>query len=78
MEILTLSAFVVGITQVLKMAFSLNTRYAPLVSILVAMALVWAMSFFSGIAMSWAAISNGLVAGLTACGLWSGVKTSIS
>ena len=76
MEIITLSAFVVALVQVVKMATGLNTRYAPLVALLLSFILIYAFSITENVPLTWVGIQNGLIAGLSAVGLWSGVSTT--
>lgn len=76
MEIITLSALVVALTQVVKMTFNLNTRFAPLTAICISEILIFAFAYFSHVPILWDALQNGLIAGLSAVGLWSGVSTT--
>ena len=65
-------AVVVGLVQVFKLA-GVSTRFAPLLSVAFGLLIVLGLSFFQA---TFTVIVTGLVVGLTACGLYSGVKTS--
>jgi uncharacterized PurR-regulated membrane protein YhhQ (DUF165 family) len=67
---LILVPITIGLVEVVKRA-GLSTRYAPMFAIVVASA----MAFFLG--GTYDAIAQGIIAGLTASGLFSGVKTSM-
>ena len=73
-ETTILIASVVGITEVLKRALGLNRRFIPLLSLALALLLV----FIFGKGLDTAAlIQTGIIAGLTASGLWSSSKALI-
>lgn len=76
MEFLILSAIVVGFVECAKMA-GLNTRYAPLLAILVSVGAIFLYSFLEKMPLNWVMVQNGLIAGLSAVGLYSGVKTTV-
>ena len=67
---LILVPVIVGITQVVK-AIGMDSRFAPLVSVILGVAGAFLISGISG-----GVAIGGIVAGLSACGLWSGVKTT--
>lgn len=77
MELLTLSAFVVALVQVVKMATGLNTRYAPLVALMLSFILIYGFSVIENVPITWISVQNAIVAGLSAVGLYSGVSTSL-
>lgn len=63
-----------GLVQVLKDAAKLNTRFAPLASVLVGIGI-------AGLEVhpfNAAAVILGITVGLTACGLYSGVSTTLT
>lgn len=66
-------ALVTGLVEVIKRAFNLKTRYAPLVSVLFGLL----VSFLFVQANISDTIIAGIVIGLSACGLYSGTKTSL-
>lgn len=78
MEFITLSAFVVGITQVLKMTFGITSRYIPIVSLVVSFLIICSFAYYSKVPLNWDMISNSIIAGLMAVGMWSGVKSTTS
>lgn len=63
-----------ALVQVLKDATKLNTRYAPLASVLIGLGIValYVHPFTSDVAIV------GLTVGLSACGLYSGVSTTVN
>ena len=65
-------ALVVGITEAIKRASGLSTRYAPLVSLIIGMGIV-----FLGDMPLKETIITGIVVGLSASGLYGGVKKTI-
>ena len=71
-QFLILVPVVLGITQVVKVA-GMKSRFAPLVSLVLGVA--GAMLLVGGIDK--ASALQGIIAGLSACGLWSGVKKSV-
>jgi len=72
-EFMVLVPVVVGVVQVIKMA-GLSSRWVPLTSLV--LATVGAV--FLGGAFDPTTVVQGLMAGLAACGLWSGVKATIA
>lgn len=70
-QFLILVPVVVGLTQAIK-ATGVDTRWSPLVA--VALGIIGAI-IFAG--LSWGAVIGGIVAGLTAAGLFSGVKKTV-
>lgn len=69
-EFLILVPITVGLVQVAKRA-GLDTRYAPLLAVVASC--VTSYLLVGGMD----AIAQGIIAGLTASGLWSGVKTTM-
>jgi hypothetical protein len=63
---------IVGLTQVAKVS-GLKSKWAPLLSIVLGMLGAFVLAGFSG-----GTALGGIVAGLTACGLWSGTKTTLA
>lgn len=70
-QFLYLVPLVVGLVQVAKVA-GLSSKYAPLVSVLLGVATATILSGVSAIA-----ILGGVVLGLSASGLFSGVKSTV-
>ena len=68
MDIVTVSGIVLGLVAVFSQ-IGLPTKYKPLVSVVLAIGITILMK---GVSSS--EIINGILAGLTASGLWSGVK----
>lgn len=66
-----LVSLIIGIVEVFKRA-GLNIRYAPIVGL--ALGTFGAYFMFGGTVES---VVQGLIAGLTASGMWSGVKTTL-
>lgn len=69
---LILVPVVVGVTQVVKMS-GLPTQWIPLTSLVLG---VLGAFLIGGWAFSGAVVLQGIIAGLSASGLWSGVKTT--
>lgn len=66
-------AIALGLTQVITQATKLPTRYAALCSLLIATVVVVALSDKRGAT----AVVSGLIAGLSASGLYSGGKAMV-
>ena len=69
-DFLILVPITIGLVEVVKRA-GLSTRYAPMFAIIAASTL----AFFLG--GTYDAIAQGIIAGLTASGLFAGVKTTM-
>lgn len=71
---LVLVPVVVGVVEAIKQGFSMSSRYAPLMSILLGVAGV------CGVAMSFSGtlVLEGVVVGLSAAGLYSGAKKTFA
>ena len=63
---------IVGLTQVTKVS-GLKSKWAPLLSIILGMLGAFVLAGVSGTTGL-----GGIVAGLAACGLWSGTKTTFA
>lgn len=66
-----LIAVIVGVVEAIKRAFNLPVRFVPLLAIVLG---VVGVSAFSGFSPD--SVFEGVIAGLSACGLYSGVKTT--
>ena len=73
-QFLILVPVVLGVVQAIKIAFKVDSKWAPLISVI--SGVVGAYSLFP-VASVGVSILQGLVVGLTACGLWSGTKTTV-
>lgn len=69
-----IAAITIGLVQVIKQAFVLEDRFAPLVSLIVAIILTVGL-FASKGELDADAVLAGIVFGLSASGLYSGVNT---
>lgn len=70
-QFIILVPVVLGLTQAVKVA-GLDSRWAPLLAIIFGVCGAFLIAGVSGVAFI-----GGVVAGLTAAGLWSGTKTTI-
>lgn len=76
MEIATIVGITIGLTQALKLALTVSDRYVPLVSIVVGLGLAFLMAQDLPID---AIVTLGIVAGLSASGLYDvGKKTVLN
>ena len=66
-------AVAAGLTEVMKSALNLPSRFAPLTSVILG---IVAAALFTGSFTLIATYTTGVIAGLTACGLYSGIKTT--
>lgn len=62
---------IVGVVEAIKRALNLDSRFAPLLAIALGIGALGSLDGFSTVA-----IFEGIVAGLAASGLYSGVKTT--
>lgn len=67
---------VMGIVEAVKRA-GLWKRYVPVLSIVLGIAAALVVGFGSGELATGEVIMQGIIIGLSACGLWSGTKTFI-
>jgi len=73
METITIAvAMTVGLTEVVKRTNILSERYTPLVSLFIGVAVTLLLT-----SLDLSTIPLGIIAGLSASGLWSGVKHTI-
>lgn len=70
-EFLVLVPLVLGLVEVIK-RIGLPTRWVPIASIVLSIGGL----FLAGVAWQ-PAIMSGIFVGLSACGLWSGTKTTV-
>ncbi len=77
-DLLILSGLVLSLTQLLKVTFGMNTRFAPLASLLISVGIMISYSFVQNTEITWASIENALIVGFSASGLWSGTKATFS
>jgi hypothetical protein len=73
-ETTILIGLVVGLTEVIKRTFALNSRFVPITAILVAIGLAF---LFKGELDIPSVIYTGIIAGLTSVGLYGGTKSTI-
>jgi len=66
---------IIALIQVLKKTFGLNKKFAPIAAIILGQAFAFAAAYYGGTVEYEAAIM-GLVSGLSAVGLYSGVKNT--
>jgi len=66
-------AIIIGLTEVIK-RIGLPKRLIPLVSVIIGVIIALLTSW---VKIDFSAIIGGIVAGLTACGIWSGTKATI-
>ena len=72
----TIVAIIMGIVQVAK--YYLNKRWLPLLALIAGIALFY-LKDWQVLAQNWAIdIFLGLIAGLSAMGIWSGTKNTIT
>lgn len=69
------AAMVIGLTQVIKSTFSISKRFVPMVSVLLGITICVPAFYLTG-NNPWFGIFGGIIAGLSACGLWSGAKAT--
>ena len=70
---LVLVPLVLGVTQVIKMTVGLGKRYTPIVSLVLGMGGAVLIGAFDS-----TSLVQGIIVGLSASGLWSSTKATIS
>lgn len=74
MDIIVYVGVVISLTQVLKTAFGISTRYIPLVALLIG-ALFFGVAYLTGVTtINYQDIMNAIVGIFSAMGLYSSVK----
>lgn len=66
---------IVAIIQIAK-SFGMDTKYSPIVSVIIGVAASLALAYY-GESMEFIAVARGLFVGLSAVGLYSGVKNTV-
>lgn len=77
MDYILLSAMILGIVQGIKMLVGPTSKWIPTIAILVGLGLIAMFSVLNHVPVTWEAVVNGLIASLTAVGLWSGTKSTL-
>ena len=72
-----MGALVLAVTQLFKITLNISKRYIPITSVLTAVILFSLYAYFNHLGFTWEILTQGLIAGLTASGLWSGLKTTL-
>lgn len=65
-------AVIVGVTEVIKQAFKLPTRFAPLTALVLGVLAFGALEGFTA-----TTVFTGIIAGLSAVGLYSGTRSTL-
>ena len=73
-DTLTLSAIVIAITEALKRGLAIPSKFQPLLAIALAVGLGGTAGFWGWTDLT---LGDALLAGLTACGLWSSTKATL-
>ena len=77
MDILIYTGVVLTLTQVLKSAFGITSKFIPLVALLIG-ALFYSVAVLTGVAvLDYTSIMNAIIGIFSAMGLYSGVKNTI-
>ena len=74
MDLIILGGLVVGLVQLVKITFGVTSRYIPIATLLITVALFGIYLFVTKAPVNWEVIQNGLIVALSAIGLWSGTK----
>jgi len=78
MDLILLSALVLGVVQAIKMAISPTSRWIPSIALLVGFGFIALFSILNNVPLTWDGVVNGVIASLTAVGLWGGTKSTLS
>lgn len=77
MDYIFLGAVILGIVQAIKMLVGPTSKWIPTIAIAVGLGLIVLFSVLNDVPITWEAVVNGLVASLTAVGLWGGTKSTL-
>lgn len=77
MDYIFLGAVILGIVQAIKMLVGPTSKWIPTIAIVVGLGLIVLFSVLNNVPITWEAVVNGLVASLTAVGLWGGTKSTL-
>jgi hypothetical protein len=77
MDTVIFMGIVLGLVEVIKRALGLNSRFVPIVALLMSFALLGIYSIGSGVPFDWGLIETGFIVGLGSVGLYSGVKNTV-
>lgn len=77
MDYILLGAVILGIVQAIKMLVGPTSKWIPTIAIAVGLGLIALFSVLNNVPITWEAVVNGLVASLTAVGLWGGTKSTL-
>lgn len=73
-----MGALIVALTQLFKVTLNVSKRYIPITTVVMSLVVFSLYTLLTGLDFTWEILSSSLMAGLTACGLWSGVKTTLT
>ena len=76
MDLLIFAGLIVGITQVVKMTFALESRYIPLSAIVISLVFMGCYVVLGGV-FTWGLLQNTLLVALSSVGLYSGAKNTL-
>jgi len=77
MDTIVLGMIVLGLTEAVKKAFGVSSRYIPLVAIALTFLMIVIYYFISHVPISWEDVQNGFIIALTSVGLYSTVKNTV-
>jgi hypothetical protein len=75
-DILVLSAIVLGLTQLFKVTTNVTARWIPISALLITFGILGLYTYTKGTPMTWEIIENGIIVALGSVGMWSGVKST--
>lgn len=75
-DLIVLSAIVLGLIQVIKITVGIVPRWIPLSALIVTFGIIFLYVWIKQIPLTWEFIENGFMVALSAVGLWSGVKAT--
>lgn len=77
MDYILLSALILGVVQAVKMAISPTSKWIPTIALAVGFVFIVLFSVLNDVPLTWEGVVNGVIASLTAVGLWSGTKSTL-
>lgn len=78
MDTIILGGIILGITQLAKITLGVSKRYIPITCFVVSAIVFGTAALLSKTIIDWTFVSSALVVALTAMGLWSGTKSTLS
>lgn len=78
MNTILLGGLVLGLVEIVKVTLGITKRYIPVTALVLSLVIFGLYAYLTKVAIDWTVVSTALVTALTAVGLWSGTKSTIT